>query len=187
VLLSNGERDNYSNQGQVPANPQTSGSRGKAGTDFSERPHVPLETRLRRKLLLASGKSVSLRVAVPDRFSTTAGPVADNLHRRRDFACSLTEDQFFRSVAQDGFKIDWCAPPRPPRKSARDARPLVGEQGVQFNLEHVRMTKENAVRWVRSAASPPAEGEEDERICPTFAIHQGERWRSIFNMTRQTR
>ena len=51
----------------------------------------------------------------------------------------------------------------------------MGEQGVQFNLEYLRMAKENAVRWVRSASSPPAEGEEDEHICPTFALHQGDR------------
>jgi len=183
VLLSHGEEEDYlSNQGKVPAGPPTPRSRGKAGTYFSKRPLVPLQIRLRRKLLLASGKPLSLRVAIPDRFSTTAGPVADNLHRRRDFACSLTTDKFFRSVAQHGFKIDWRTPPRPPKKSARDARPLVGEQAEQFTLEHLRMAKENAVRWVRSADSPPAEGEEDEHICPTFAIHQGDRWRSIFNM-----
>ena len=142
MLLSHGEEEDYlSNQGKVPAGPPTPRSRGKAGTYFSKRPLVPLQIRLRRKLLLASGKPLSLRVAIPDRFSTTAGPVADNLHRRRDFACSLTTDNFFSSVAQHGFKIDWRAPPRPPRKSARDARPLVGEQAVQFNLEHLRMAR----------------------------------------------
>ena len=94
----------------------------------------------------------------------------------------MTEDHFFRSVATNGFKIDWIEEPRPPKKGARDMKPLADEQEEQFTLEHERMLKEKAVRWVRCARAPPAPGEEDEHVCPTFAIHQKDRWRSIFNM-----
>ena len=55
-------------------------------------------------------------------------------------------------------------------------------QREAFRSEHLRMLEEKAVRAVRQAHLPPTAGEEDEHICPTFAIWQKDRWRSIFNM-----
>ena len=42
---------------------------------------------------------------IVDKYLTTKGPVANNLWLRRKEACELTTDQFFRSVAEQGFRI----------------------------------------------------------------------------------
>ena len=57
-------------------------------------------------------------------------------------------------------------------------KPLADKQEEQFTLEHERMLKEKAMRWVRRVCSPPAPGEEDEHVCPTYLQHM--KWKNLF-------
>lgn len=116
-----------------------------------------------------------------DRFNNTAGPVATNLRRCAEQACSLTDDKYFQSVARDGFRIQWERPPVPP-PTAPAFRSMTPEQEAEFGKEHDRLLQEEAVRWVRRATEPPAPGDQDEHLQPIFCIQQKGRWRQIWNM-----
>ena len=153
-------------------------------------PATPTNSRF-YQLRLGNRRSIRLPSPIVDRWQTTTGPVAQNLWSRRLQACSLTADQFFRSVVKEGFHISWLHPPSlfatvkgklMHLKKAKDFRDPVGPQFEAFQEEHNRMCAEEAVRRVRAQSDPPLAGEWDEHLCPIFAILQKDRFRAIFNM-----
>ena len=146
---------------------------------------------LQYQLQVAKGKTISLPAPIVDRFQTTLGPVAHNLWLRQVQACELTSDQFFHSVAQQGFRISWIHQPAQKitvkgqvlrAKNPRSLKDPTGDQFTAFLEEHLRMVGEGASVRVRLQSTPPALGEMDEHVCTIFAIKQKDRFRAIFNM-----
>ena len=147
--------------------------------------------RSRYRLELGGGKSISLMSPVVDKYLTTTGPVAHNLWLRRHWVKELTTDQYFISVANQGYFINWLHEPslkitvdgkvfRAPQ--SHKLRDPTGEQFEAFLSEHRRMVAEGASVWVRLQGQPPLPGETDEHLCSIFVISQKDRFRAIFNM-----
>ena len=112
---------------------------------------------------MAKGKTIYLPVPIVDRFQSTLGPVAHNLWLRRKQACELTSDQFFHSVAQQGFLISWLHKPALTitvkgqvlhAKNPRSLKDQTGDQITAFLGEHLRMVGEGASVRVRPQAVP---------------------------------
>ena len=142
-------------------------------------------------LEVSRGNVISLPVPIIDKYKTTIGPVANNLWLRRKQACRLTTDQYFRSVAQQGYHISWLHKPALrivikgktlKAKCPTKLKDPTGDQFDAFLAEHLRMVLEGASEKVRRQTDPPSPDEADEHVCTIFAIHQKDRFRAIFNM-----
>ena len=151
--------------------PGASGKRQECSTPESG----PSSKRSRRR---RHGRSSKVTV---DRFERTESPqVQVNMRNQAAQAHQVCDDPFFLSVVREGFRIQWNEGTRPNEQwPYPKGKKLTKEVSAAFSMEHQRLRDMGVSRWVRSADQPAKEA---EWIHPVFAIWQGTKWRSIYNM-----
>ena len=121
---------------------------------------------------------MGLGVPIVDRLGSTAKPCVTSNFLARAGKQTVTDDPFFCSVQREGFHLQWLD--GEPRQERFRAQRLDAEKEAAFHEQHVRLMEEVRCTFrVRSAAEPAGE---NEFLHQVFAIYQGTKWRSIYNM-----
>jgi len=137
--------------------------------------------RLRPKFKSSNGGATQPSTTAPiiDRLKTASTAAVLAQFRRRAGKHTVTTDPFFMSVQKEGFRLIFNDGKEPVQLEPPPSR-LDAEKHAAFDAEHQRLTREvgctKLVRAVVDRATEP------EFLHPVFAIWQGSKYRSIYNI-----